>query len=309
MNTATFPLLRGRADLSLLVVVLLLVGSAEGLAQTPPLPLPPVPQPDLERAPIVPADLLTSPSAQNAPGSPAAPNNRIRLFRIQPGFMSDPPGLDADDKTPVDERTPQSASDSDQVSVAIGNDNPFFDFRRPTDPGGVGFTRVNTQVQLFDTNRTACSLGFQAVTPAGLQSDGLADKMGTTVVTPALSLFHTLDDNTTALQAYVGKHLPLMNSGPQLINRDLQCGLALQRPLTPETSDPFGKLYLSVGALGQVRTTDSSTLQKPVTVEMLPGLHYKMAENWWISGAVVLPVSTRTDSSSQRLQVTCSIQF
>ena len=94
----------------------------------------------------------------------------------------------------------------------MGNDNPYFDFRRSNDPGGVGYTRVNTQVQLFDTSRTACSVGLQAVTPSGQEFDGLGDKFGTTAVTPGVSLFHMLDDDATALQAYVGKHMALLNT-------------------------------------------------------------------------------------------------
>ena len=46
-----------------------------------------------------------------------------------------------------------------------------------------------------------------AVTPRGLQSEGIADNQGPTVFSPALSLFHELDEGL-ALQAYVGKNMP-----------------------------------------------------------------------------------------------------
>jgi hypothetical protein len=267
-----------------------------------------MPQPDLGRQPVVPPDLL---SATVTPaGTPASGPNRIRLFRIQPGFLSDPPGLDNDDKTSTEAPAmPDPDGDADWITIAVGNDNPFFDFRRPSDPGGVGYTRVNTQVQLFDTSKTACSVGFQAVTPAGLASDGLADKLGTTVLSPAFSLFHTLDDST-AVQAYVGKNLPLMNTHTQTINPDLQCGLAVQRPVSTDNNNPLRFMYFSVGALTQVRLSDASTARTPVGLDVLPGLHYKMADNWWISGAVVLPTSTQTNpTASQQWQVTCSFQF
>jgi hypothetical protein len=285
-------------------------------AQVPPIP-PPVPplaepKPDLDRAPIVPPDVRDSPNPLGASPSASQPN-RIRLFRIQPGFLSDPVGLDSDDKVPADPRQPDPEIDSgpDWLTVAVGNDNPYFDFRRRNDPGGVGFTKVTSQVAIFDTNKTACSVGFQAVTPAGLQSDGLPDRMGTTVVTPALSIFHMLNDEATAVQVFVGKHMPLMNSGPQSINRDLQYGLALQRPVTTDVNDPFRCVYLSVGALGLMKLNDTTNTRQPVQWEVLPGLHYKAGENWWISGALVLPVGTQTNAAStlQQWQVTCSFQF
>jgi hypothetical protein len=253
-----------------------------------------------------------SPSANPTP-SP----NRIRLFRIQPGFLSDPPGLDNDDKTTPDEAAkPDPDGGPDWISIAVGNDNPYFDFRRSSEPGGVGYTRINTQVQLFDTNKTACSVALQAVTPAGQQSDGLADKMGTTVVSPMVSLFHTLPDDTTGLQAYVGKHVTLQNAGTQQINPNFQYGLGLHRPITTDENDPFRYVYLSVGALGQVRTSDvtasTASLHAPPSLEVLPGLHYKMTDSCWISGGMVLPVGNtpRLDTTpGQQWQVTCSFQF
>jgi hypothetical protein len=308
---------RGQAGLFLLCASVFLAGfCGTARAQVPPIPrqdpLLAEPQPDLNRAPIIPPDVLAQPGAASASPS-SAQANRIRLFRIQPGFLSDPPGLDSDDKTPADNRMPDPEPDNgpDWLTVAVGNDNPFLDFRRPNDPGGVGFTKITSQVALFDTNKTACSIGLQAVTPAGLAADGLPDRLGTTVVTPAVSLFHTLNDDATAVQLFVGKHVPLMNSGPQSINRDLQYGLALQRPVSTDVNDPFRCVYLSVGALGLMKLNDATTVRTPVQWEVLPGLHYKMADNWWISGALVLPVGrdTNTASTLQQWQLTCSFQF
>jgi hypothetical protein len=257
-----------------------------------------MPQVDLTRAPIVPPEVVFgSPALANTQVQP----NRIRLLGFQPGFLSDPPGLDQDEPRAPDNDGP------DFFSVAFGNDNPLFDFRLPGDPGGVGFTRVNTQLQLFDTSRTACSLGLQAVTPAGLQFDGLPDRLGPTVLTPALSIFHALDD-ATAVQAFVGKNLPIQNSNTQSIRRDLRYGLAVQRPLSLETNDPLRNLYLSVGVLGLARIDSDS--RNPFTWEMLPGLHYKMADNWWISTGVGVPFSTASRlEPGQHWRLTCSLQF
>ncbi len=164
MTTTSFsPPFRGRTGLFACVGALLLAGmTGTAIAQVPPIPPPDTPaepKPDLDRAPIIPPDVLALPNSLSGSSSPSSQPNRIRLFRIQPGFLSDPPGLDSDDKTPVDGRMPDPQPDDgpDWLTVAIGNDNPFFDFRRRDDPGGVGFTKVSSQLSLFDTTKTACS--------------------------------------------------------------------------------------------------------------------------------------------------------
>ena len=41
---------------------------------------------------------------------------------------------------------------------------------------------------------------------------------------------------------------------------------------------------------------------------MLPGLHWKVADNWWMSGGVILPVGAPR-SEPGLWQFTCSLQF
>jgi hypothetical protein len=257
----------------------------------------PLTPPDLERDPLLSPQATVSPSGGQ---SANLPTNRLRLFRIQPGFLSDPLGLDQDDRA-----QPDPDGGPDYVNVAFGNDNPYFDFRRQGDPGGVGYTRVNTQVQLLGNGSTSLAVAVQAVTPAGLAFDGLPDRMGSTVLTPALSLFHALDD-FTAVQAFVGKNVPIQNSSAQSVTRDFQYGMAVQRPVSTQIDDPFRYLYLSVGALGQYRADRDG--RPPVVMEVLPGLHYKVADNWWISGGVSVPVG-QARPELQQWQVTCSVQF
>src|SRR5262249_28575144 len=143
--------------------------------------------PDLSRAPLLPPAALTPSDTSST--SPTLPR-RIRLFRMQPGFVSELPWLDNDDRPPE----PSTDPNPDWIGLSVGNDNPYFDLRRRGDPGGVGFARVDTQVQLFDTSTTSFALGLQAVTPLGLQAEGVADNQGPTVVTPALAVFHELGD-------------------------------------------------------------------------------------------------------------------
>jgi len=288
--------LGGRGPLGLSLLLGSLVFGAPVRADAPAL-APQRPDRDPARAPLIPPDLVLQPGpASAAPQS--APGQRLRLFRIQPGFLSDPIGLDQDDGPP--EPTP------DRVNFAFGNDNPYFDFRRRNDPGGVGFMRANTQVLLFDSSATAVSLGLQAVTPSGLDYDGVAENKGATVVTPALSLFHALDD-THALQAFVGKNVPVMNRAAGAVRTDLQYGMAVQRPLVPEGPDLLRNLFVSVGAVGQLRPDRPD--RAPMLWEVLPGLHYRMADNWWISGGVSMPVGPAKGDTGQQWQVTCSLQF
>jgi hypothetical protein len=262
---------------------------------------------DWNRQPVLPsgADL----SALDASAAEAKPH-RIRLFRVQPGFLSDPVGLfDRDDKDPLrpELKAAEQDSSADWVNVSIGYDNPYFDFRQPGDPGGIGFYKVNTQVQLFDSRSTACAIGLQAVTPAGLQFDGLPERLGPTVFTPALSVFQALDD-TFVIQGFVGKNLTVQQAATQPVRRNLEYGMALQRPLVPNATDALRNLYLSVGALGQYRL-DRDAAGSTMVWDVLPGFHWKLADNWWVSGGVLVPITPSPKSDVNRWQFTCSFQF
>ena len=255
--------------------------------------------PDLSRAPLLPPSVLTS--SDNAPSSPTSPS-RLRLFRIQPGFVSESRWLELDDRA----AEPDSDPGPDWVSVMMGNDNPYFDFRRPGDPGGVGFSRLETQVQLFDSERTSFALGFQAVTPRGIEAEGLADRQGPTVVTPALAIYHQLEEGT-AVQAFVGKNVPLSNRAAQPIRRNVQYGVALQRPLSTEGTDPLSTLFVSLGALGQLR--DGENDRGPIAWELMPGLHWKPAQTWWMSAGYAVPMAATRPEAGGYWQLTCSWQY
>jgi hypothetical protein len=230
-----------------------------------------------------------------------ARSHRIQLFGIVPGFLSDPVGL-AD---PTDAPSPAEDAAPDWLQVTAGNDNPFFDLRSPGDPGGVGFYKLHTQVQLFDSPNTGCAIAVQAVTPAGRESDGVDD--GSTVVSPALSLFHSLDDGT-AIQGFVGKNVNVSSHWSGQLNQSVRYGMAVQRPLLPAGPNGDANFYVFLEALGHYRY-DSVANPGPLNnVDVLPGVHYRLAPNWWMSGGLVVPVTTaRTDAN--RWQITCSFQF
>src|SRR5581483_4363963 len=161
--------------------------------------------------------------------SPASRIPRLRLFRITPGFLADPLGLHDDDNSglPGAMNLPRAdliSMDQDSgpewFQFGLGSDVPFFDLRRPGDPGGFGYYRVNTQMALLDSPRTACSVGVQAVTPAGAQFRGLPD--GPTVLIPALSVFHALSDRL-AFQGFVSKNMPIYDAAAAPLQRNVQC--------------------------------------------------------------------------------------
>ena len=267
---------------------------------------PPPPAPDWSRFPTTPTTALDL-SADGTGNSSSQRANRIRLFRIAPGFLSDPVGLDQDDPlAPAGLNTNDPGLD--WVTVTMGNDNPFFDIRRPGDPGGVGYYRVNSQVQLFDSLSTGLAVGLQAFTPAGLEANGVAD--GPTIVSPAIGVYHCLGDGT-AFQGFVGKHVNLNTTtlGGSHLHRSWQYGVAVQRPLGTTESDTFNNVYVFVEALGRYRYDTTASSGAPNVLEVLPGLQWKMSENWWISGGLVLPVNGATTIDPRLWQITCAIRY
>ena len=77
--------------------------------------------------------------------------------------------------------------------------------------------------------------------------------------------------------------------------------------------DPLRNFYVSVGALGMYRINEASSsgpaTGPPIVWEVLPGFHWKVADNWWVSGAMSVPVSSTYRDNAGRWQLTCSFQF
>src|SRR5438067_413565 len=87
-------------------------------------------------------------------GRPASRPRPLRLFRFQPGLSRCPDG--PEDRPPAGRPggpslvpTPTDADPGpDWLQLVAGADNPYFDFRQRGDPGGLGFYRVYSQVQV-----------------------------------------------------------------------------------------------------------------------------------------------------------------
>jgi hypothetical protein len=247
--------------------------------------------------------------------------SRIRLFGMTSAFLSDPVGLDQDDFNPANPgvplRTPgptEPDSSPDWITLAIGNDNPYFELRMPGDPGGVGFYRLASQVQVFDSPTTTCALGLQAFTPAGMQQAGASS--GPTMVCPNLSLSQQIGDGA-AIHGFLGEdlHVDPRNVATQMKQR-LRCGLAVHQPLFPELPDRTENVYLFVQALGRLRYDTASTMGTPGTtgsqqalLQVLPGPQWKASDNLWWSSGVVMPVGPTRTGDTSHLQITCSFQF
>jgi hypothetical protein len=261
---------------------------------------------DLSRDPILPRDLGCSIS--RLPTDPLAldSSSKIRLFRIPTGFPCNPLGLDTDAELSGDPATGGNESDptDGRVLLTLGNDNPYFDFRRPGDPGGIGYYKLHSQFLLVDKPSAGMSVVFQAVTPAGLEADGLAT--GPTILTPNFAWFYDLGGGT-AIQGFFGKTLRTRAGWAEELNRSYKYGLALQSPLPARDSCP--SVHLFVEALGRFRT-DSDPSQRPSgSWELVPGVHWRLSDSWWLTGGVLLPNGTPRGPDSRLWQITCSWQF
>jgi hypothetical protein len=178
----------------------------------------------------------------------------------------------------------------------------------------VGYYRLYSQLQLVQTPTSGLSLGFQGVTPAGMESDGLAT--GPTVISPALSWYQELDPDT-AIQGFVGKHLHANTHCFSGLGHSVQCGVAVQRPLPDLPVTGMGKMYMFVEALGHYRyetnlsvsPTASGPTGGPAAMwEVVPGVHWRVGDNWWLSGGVRVPVGPAHPEAGL-WQITCSFQF
>jgi hypothetical protein len=270
--------------------------------------------PDFNRQPQLPRN-WTLPRLGADADSPTNRPARFLLFGMPTGYLKDPVGLDLDAEVASGAMPNPFTADAEDdgfnwLQVTVGSDNPFFDFRRPGDPGGVGYYRMSSQLQLLDTGKTGLNVTLGAAAPAGLESDGVAT--GPTFFSPALACYQELGDGTM-LQAFVGKHLRANSRFGDGIGHSIQYGVAAQHPLPDlpffSSSNPHHGLFVFVEALGQCRTTwDDRVTSQRSPLELLPGLHLRMTENWWISGGLVVPMfAPRTES--HLWQLTCSWRF
>ena len=221
--------------------------------------------------------------------SPGSRSTRVRMFGMPTAFISNPLGLSDDDMKPASESatssffSPSSGDDFSYLQVNFGNHNPYFDLRRPGDPGGVGYYRLYSQLQVVDVGCTTVSVGLNAYTPAGYDSGGLLN--GPSYVSPNVAWYHDLVDGV-ALQGYVGQNISTQPGWESHLNSNIHGGMALQcaMPGTQPTA-PQG-CYLFMQALGRYRYDSGSNpgAGSPLMIwDFVPGVHFRWNNNCWMS--------------------------
>jgi hypothetical protein len=234
---------------------------------------------------------------------------RCPLFRMPTGLSSEVLSLDdLDDSTlygPDNQPAGASIFDDRRWQVALGSDNPYFDFRRPGDWGGIGFYRLQSQYLFVDSRAACLGLGFQAVTPAGIDAGGL--QRGPTVLCPHLACFYDLGGGT-ALQGFVAKSVYAHSDWSDSPGRSIRYGLALERPFPGLESDPNPRAHIFLEALGRNRFDGDLSQRSSTDFDLVPGVHWRLREGRWISSGVLLPLD---GLSPARLlwQVTCSWRY
>jgi hypothetical protein len=195
--------------------------------------------------------------------------------------------------------------DDRRWQVALGNDNPFFDFRRPGDWGGIGYYRLQSQVLCVDSKAACLGFGFHAVTPAGLDVGGL--EHGPTVMCPHLAWFYEVGQGT-AIQGFVAKSVYAHSNWSDAPGRSIRYGVAVQRPLPGLDADPFPRAHIFLEALGRNRLDGESDQNSPANFELVPGVHWRLCENNWISSGVLMPIEG-FNPGRFLWQLTCSWRF
>jgi hypothetical protein len=258
----------------------LLLGAAAagtGRAQDEPQPSEP-----LWREPLLGRSLYPFLAIDPVPDSFQAPTQaaRVRLFHMPAGFLHEPLGMLPDDDPPTGTEARSTGPDPVPVQVSMGLDNPFFDYRWRNDPGGFGYYKLHSQVQVVDQGKTCLALGLQAVTPAGIETGGLAD--GPTVVSPMVSWFQELGGGT-ALQGFVAKNIRARAGWTDDLDSGFHYGMALQCPVPGLCPCPQYGLHFFVEALGRYRFDGENAPGRPMLWEIIPGIHWRMGEKWWLS--------------------------
>jgi hypothetical protein len=256
---------------------------------------------------LLPRDLIDGSIHGSDPFSLAGRSQEhFRLFCMPAAFPSNPLALDIDND-PVDDASGGSAPSGpgdDRLQVSLGLDNPYFDFRRPGDPGGVGYYRMNSQFLLLDSRCAGLCVGLQAYTPAGLDADGIAD--GPTVLSPNFAWFYQVGDRAT-IQGFVGKNLRTRPGWTDGLERDIEYGLAFQRPFLRPAVSSNQNVQFFLEALGRYHY-DTDPNQRPPSLHLIPGIHWQLSDSWWISGGLLMPFAIPRPES-RLWQINCSWQF
>jgi len=246
-------------------------------------------------APLLPSAVTMLDNKGPQPGELSAADRaaRCRMFRMPTGYGCDTAALEAEDDPPLDPSDPvwMAGSGPDpwgRWNLLLGTDNPYFDMRVPGAAGGVGYYKLHTQCQLYDAGTSGVCLALQAAAPAGIDSDGVAT--GPTVLAPALGYYQELSGGA-AIQGFVGKSLRARSGWSDNPGRSIRYGLALQSPVLGAGDSQGDGIRMFVEALGRTTYVADGTTSPDSTWAVLPGVHWRLGENCWMTGGVLLPLS------------------
>jgi hypothetical protein len=203
----------------------------------------------------------------------AAKSNPIRIFRMLPGFISDPLSLCGNDDDPsVD--GPASGSGPRGVTVSFGSDNPYLEPRSAGDPGGLGFLRFYSQVQVVDLGSTSVCFGMQAWTPAGIENGGVSQ--GPTVLSPGLAFYQDLGLGM-GLHGFADlSYRTLKQTGQSHV------GLAVQCPLHNWERPEDQEFFLFVQGLGYTGPI-TGTYDRDLNWQLCPGVCWRVNDSFSMS--------------------------
>src|SRR5262249_37217194 len=161
---------------------------------------------------------------------------------------------------------------------------------------GIGYYRVHSQVQVFDSRTTTVAVGLKAFAPAGAESGGLAN--GPPVLSPTLSLFQDLGWGT-GLHGFVGQHIHAAAGWTDSLDTRGQYGMAWHCAAPGLSAGPDRGLFLFVEALGRFRYDGDVVGPGRANVwEVVPGVHWRVADSCWLSVG-----------ASRLSMITCSWKF
>jgi hypothetical protein len=205
---------------------------------------------------------------------------RLQMLGMPAGFLVNPIGIMDDDDVPPG-LVESSRADADKdILFTFGNYNPYLDLRRPGDPGGVGYYKIYSQMQLFDVGTSSVSFGLHAYTPAGLEMGGVAN--GPSHVVPALAWFQDLG-NGAALQSYIGQNIQASSRFTDRMNTNFHYGIAFHCPVPGTDATNEQGVFLFVQALGRYRTYDNGSTDSRAMWEFVPGIQWRLNGNCWMS--------------------------
>jgi hypothetical protein len=260
-------------------------------------------------------DLFAGPPFNEALSANHGPYSH--LLRMPSVFISDPIDVTQEGDIPFEEisflnsgRSTQEFATDWRMQMSMGTHNPLFDFRRPSDPGGVGYYKLHSQFLLLGDEHAGCTLRIQAVTPAGLEADGLAT--GPTILSPSVAWCYQAKDGT-ALQTFCGKDMRTRAHWSDRLHHSFVYGVALERPIPGlECSQDHGVRFF-VEALGRFRYDSGPVLaptapSSPARWDILPGLHWQLHDRCWLTGGMLMPIHA-AGLDRHLFQLTCSWQY